>query len=107
MRLLVLDGEGQAARALAERGSAPGADGERIGRPKAERTDPMIVAWARGRDRAAHRRIATADFPAAARRPANARLDNAKRARVFGLEPPAQRESLQPVASRLSAGVQT
>ncbi len=63
------------------------------------------LAQRQGRKRVTVRRITTADYPTAARRPANSRLDNAKLARVFGLRLPAWRESLQPVVSRLIAGV--
>jgi len=64
------------------------------------------LAQQHGRRPVTVRRITTADYPTVARRRANSRLDNAKLARVFGLGLPAWRESLQPVVSRLMAGVQ-
>lgn len=63
------------------------------------------LAQQRGRSPVTVRRISTADYPTAARRPANSRPDNAKLARIFGLRLPAWRESLQPVVSRLIAGM--
>jgi dTDP-4-dehydrorhamnose reductase len=62
------------------------------------------LAHQHGRRPVTVRRIATADYPTAARRPANSRLDNAKLARVFGLRLPSYRESLQIVVSRVLAG---
>jgi dTDP-4-dehydrorhamnose reductase len=47
------------------------------------------------------RRIATADYPTAARRPANSRLDCAKIERVHGVRLPSWRQSLPSVVSRL------
>ena len=61
------------------------------------------LAVQRGRRPVAVRHIATADYPTAARRPANSRLDHAKLARVFGVRLPTWRESLQPVVFRLLA----
>jgi dTDP-4-dehydrorhamnose reductase len=47
------------------------------------------------------KRIATADYPTAARRPANSRLDCSKLAQVYGLRLPDWRDSLQVVVKRL------
>lgn len=47
-------------------------------------------------------RIATADYPTAARRPANSRLDCSKLAQVHGVRLPDWHESLQAVVQRLS-----
>jgi dTDP-4-dehydrorhamnose reductase len=46
-------------------------------------------------------RIATADYPTPARRPANSRLDNEKLARVYGLSLPDWRGSVGAVCARL------
>jgi dTDP-4-dehydrorhamnose reductase len=62
------------------------------------------LAQQHGRRPVTVRRITTADYPTAARRPANSRLDNAKLARVFDLRLPSYRESLQIVVSRVLAG---
>jgi dTDP-4-dehydrorhamnose reductase len=51
-------------------------------------------AHARGRRLTRVRRIATADYPTPARRPANSRLDNAKIARVHGVELPPWRAAV-------------
>jgi dTDP-4-dehydrorhamnose reductase len=64
----------------------------------------FALAQQQGRRPVTVRRITTADYPTAARRPANSRLDNAKLARVFGLRLPSYRESLHIVVSRLLAG---
>ena len=58
-------------------------------------------AAARGRRPTRVKRIATADFPTAARRPANSRLDNAKLRRVYGLGLPPWRVSLSECCARL------
>ncbi len=47
------------------------------------------------------RRIATADYPTPARRPANSRLDNAKLAARYGLSLPPWRQSLESCVERL------
>ena len=47
------------------------------------------------------RRITTAEFPTAARRPANSRLDSSKLAAVHGVALPHWREALPPVIDRL------
>jgi dTDP-4-dehydrorhamnose reductase len=47
------------------------------------------------------RRIATADYPTPARRPANSRLDNAKLAEHYGLALPPWRQSLEGCVTRL------
>jgi dTDP-4-dehydrorhamnose reductase len=47
------------------------------------------------------KRITTADYPTAARRPANSRLDCSKLAQVYGLRLPDWRDSLQVVVKRL------
>ena len=58
-------------------------------------------AAARGRRRTEVKRIATADFPTPARRPANSRLDNEKLARVYGVKLPEWRQSLAVCCARL------
>ncbi len=55
----------------------------------------------RGRGPTRVRRIATADYPTPARRPANSRLDNEKLRRVYGLGLPDWRESLAACCARL------
>ncbi|WP_010337070.1 dTDP-4-dehydrorhamnose reductase [Sphingobium yanoikuyae] len=50
---------------------------------------------------AAVRRITTADYPTAARRPSNARLDNGKLLTHFGISPPSWTQSIIPVVERL------
>jgi len=57
----------------------------------------------RGRPAASVRPIATADYPTAARRPANSRLDNAKLAAAFGLTLPNWRDSTKACVARLLA----
>jgi dTDP-4-dehydrorhamnose reductase len=47
------------------------------------------------------RRIPTADYPTAAKRPANSRLDSSKLARVHGVRLPAWPSSLKDVVMRL------
>jgi len=47
------------------------------------------------------KRISTAEYPTAARRPANSRLDCSKLAQVHGVRLPDWRESLKPVVARL------
>jgi dTDP-4-dehydrorhamnose reductase len=47
--------------------------------------------------------IATADYPTAARRPANSRLDGSKLAATFGVTLPHWRDSLKPCVARLLA----
>lgn len=54
-----------------------------------------------GRPEVRVRRITTADYPTAARRPANSRLDNAKLAQTFGLSLPHWRSSLIACVDRL------
>jgi dTDP-4-dehydrorhamnose reductase len=58
-------------------------------------------AHARGRRLTRVKRIATADYPTPARRPANSRLDNAKLRRVYGLALPDWRGSLGTCCARL------
>ena len=58
-------------------------------------------AAARGRRLTRVKRIATADYPTAARRPANSRLDNGKLSRVYGLTLPEWRASLTACCARL------
>ena len=60
-------------------------------------------AHARGRRLTRVKRIATADYPTPARRPANSRLDNAKLARVYGLALPEWRGSVAACCARLLA----
>lgn len=57
-----------------------------------------------GRKQVRVRRIATADYPTPARRPANSRLDNTKLARVHGVALPPWRESLAVCVDRLLDG---
>ena len=56
---------------------------------------------ARGRPITRVKRIATADYPTPARRPANSRLDNEKLRREYGLELPGWRRSLSECCARL------
>ena len=58
-------------------------------------------AAARGRRQTRVKRIATADYPTPARRPANSRLDNEKLARVYGLRLPEWRQSVADCCDRL------
>jgi dTDP-4-dehydrorhamnose reductase len=58
-------------------------------------------AAARGRRVTAVKRIATADYPTPARRPANSRLDNEKLARVYGFRLPEWRQSAAACCARL------
>jgi dTDP-4-dehydrorhamnose reductase len=58
-------------------------------------------AAARGRRLTHVRRIATADYPTPARRPANSRLDNGKLARVYGFRLPDWRQSVAACCARL------
>jgi len=58
-------------------------------------------AHARGRPLTRVKRIATADYPTPARRPANSRLDNSKLRRVYDLALPAWRDSLAVCCARL------
>ncbi len=58
-------------------------------------------AAARGRPLTRVRRIATADYPTPAHRPANSRLDNGKLFRVYGLRLPEWRASLKACCARL------
>ena len=60
-------------------------------------------AAARGRAPVAVKPIATADYPTAARRPANSRLDNSKLAAAFGVTLPHWRESTKLCVARLLA----
>jgi dTDP-4-dehydrorhamnose reductase len=60
-------------------------------------------AAARGRRLTHVRRIATADYPTPARRPANSRLDNEKLARVYGVRLPEWRQSVADCCDRLLA----
>ena len=58
-------------------------------------------AAARGRRLTQVKRIATADYPTPARRPANSRLDNEKLARVYGVRLPEWRQSVEGCCDRL------
>jgi len=58
-------------------------------------------AAARGRRLTRVKRIATADYPTPARRPANSRLDNEKLARVYGVRLPEWRGSVAACCARL------
>jgi dTDP-4-dehydrorhamnose reductase len=58
-------------------------------------------AAARGRRVTRVKRIATADYPTPARRPANSRLDNEKLARVYGFRLPEWRQSVAGCCVRL------
>jgi dTDP-4-dehydrorhamnose reductase len=58
-------------------------------------------ARARGRRLTRIKRITTGDYPTAARRPANSRLDNGKLRRVYGLALPEWRASLAVCCARL------
>jgi dTDP-4-dehydrorhamnose reductase len=60
-------------------------------------------AAARGRRVTRVKRIASADYPTPARRPANSRLDNEKLGRVYGFRLPEWRESAAVCCSRLLA----
>ncbi len=60
-------------------------------------------AEARGRRLTRVKRIATADYPTPARRPANSRLDNEKLARVYGVRLPDWRRSVEACCARLLA----
>ena len=60
-------------------------------------------AAARGRRLTRVKRIATADYPTPARRPANSRLDNEKLARVYGVRLPEWRGSVAVCCGRLLA----
>jgi dTDP-4-dehydrorhamnose reductase len=60
-------------------------------------------AHAHGRRLTGVKRIATADYPTPARRPANSRLDNAKLSRLYGLSLPDWRQSVAQVCDRLLA----
>ena len=60
-------------------------------------------AAARGRAPASVKQIATADYPTAARRPANSRLDASKLAATFGVTLPHWRDSLKSCVARLLA----
>ena len=60
-------------------------------------------AAARGRRITRVKRIATADYPTPASRPANSRLDNEKLARVYGFRLPEWRQSVAVCCARLLA----
>jgi dTDP-4-dehydrorhamnose reductase len=60
-------------------------------------------AVAHGRAPVSVRPIATADYPTAARRPANSRLDSSKLAAAFGVTLPHWRDSLKSCVTRLLA----
>jgi dTDP-4-dehydrorhamnose reductase len=60
-------------------------------------------AAARGRRLTQVKRIATADYPTPARRPANSRLDNEKLTRVYGVKLPEWRQSAAGCCARLLA----
>jgi dTDP-4-dehydrorhamnose reductase len=58
-------------------------------------------AAARGRRQTRVKRIAAADYPTPARRPANSRLDNEKLSRVYGVKLPEWRQSVAICCARL------
>jgi dTDP-4-dehydrorhamnose reductase len=60
-------------------------------------------AEARGRRATRVKRIATADYPTPAKRPANSRLDNEKLTRVYGVRLPDWRRSIEACCARLLA----
>ena len=60
-------------------------------------------AAALGRRQTQVTRIATADYPTPARRPANSRLDNEKLARVYGMKLPEWRQSVAVCCARVLA----
>ena len=60
-------------------------------------------AAARGRRLTRVKRLATADYPTPARRPANSRLDNGKLGRVYGFRLPEWRQSTAACCARLLA----
>jgi len=61
----------------------------------------FAASKARGGPTAKVRRIATADYPTAARRPANSRLDWGKLARIHGVQLPDWRSSVGPIVGKL------
>ncbi len=61
-------------------------------------------AATRGRRQTQVKRIATADYPTPAQRPANSRLDNEKLIPVYGVKLPEWRQSLAVCCARLLAG---
>lgn len=61
----------------------------------------LALAHRRGRPPVSVKRIATADYPTPARRPANSRLDNSKLRRAFGVALPDWRPSLAHCVDRL------
>lgn len=61
----------------------------------------FAAAESQGRRPVRVKRIATVDYPTAARRPANSRLDNTKLANRYGVSLPPWRESLQRCVIRL------
>lgn len=61
----------------------------------------FTLAQSQGRPPVRVKRIATADYPTPARRPANSRLDNSKLAERFGVTMPEWRASLEPCVIRL------
>ena len=63
----------------------------------------FTAAVAHGRAPVAVSRIATADYPTHAKRPANSRLDNAKLAQEFGVALPDWRQSTKTCVARLIA----
>jgi dTDP-4-dehydrorhamnose reductase len=63
----------------------------------------FVEAAAHGRAPVAVKPIATADYPTAARRPANSRLDSSKFAAAFGLTLPPWRDSTRRCVARLLA----
>jgi dTDP-4-dehydrorhamnose reductase len=65
----------------------------------------FAIAARRGRPRPKVRRIATADYPTPARRPANSRLDTTKFASVYGFSLPEWTQSLPVCVERLLDGL--
>lgn len=63
----------------------------------------LAEAQAHGRPAVAVRRIGTADYPTAARRPANSRLDGGRLARAYGITLPDWRTSARECVARLLA----
>ena len=94
-------------RRAGEGGFIAGAAGrlshDRIGRGDLGgfRRSHISEAAARGRRLTRVKRIATADYPTPARRPANSRLDNEKLGRVYGLRLPEWRQSVAVCCARL------
>ena len=87
-----------AAYTAVDKAEAEEADAVRV---NGEGAGHVAEAAARGRRLTHVRRIATADYPTPARRPANSRLDNEKLARVYGVRLPEWRQSVEGCCDRL------